>query len=621
MSTKKGLFALFITLAFALPLKAAPQKDFSQIQYYGLDTSELSPEAKQGLDYLLSGKAFHAAVPLSTVDLLEGILDKIPEGLITKTDTVEGRFKAFGRVPSPPERPNVPAGFPLDLNILKRKSPYDGKTYEFMNHNCFQCHAGVVNGLVVAGLPNAHIDQASILDFSNAVSRYYSLPARPKHTEYEEEVLHEFMLENESKIKPAFQSTKTRGDNYGSYAVWNNLARWIDPETAGLRTWPIREGSDYDHYVKNENGEYKEFPTVFPNPWWLLKYKDSIYRYADFVEQEKQAAHFSINFTSIHKEVNFHHPRHVSVIEKILDYVRQLSSPCYPKPGIQEYTGECLTGTLDAEKVEKGRALFHGELTASYGEAPKCAKCHGEYLRMPSFVDDSKPGGWFVKYKDKLKDVKTDPAQSELIRSFKPLMDRVDHLQKFFAGFDEKIIPVGSVPEKPGYLPPPLDGVWASAPYFHNASVPSIEMVLNSKLRPTYWQRDNQDPFAYDLDRVGLSHVGLTSTDYQDAKAGTEVLQSLADWSGLSQIIKDNGAFLEKYLGTKEIPLFEDMLGIKVMPALSPQRVDYRRIYNTTGYGRSNQGHTYGDKLSQAEREAIIEFLKSLSGPDMKPYK
>jgi hypothetical protein len=28
-------------------------------------------------------------------------------------------------------------------------------------------------------------------------------------------------------------------------------------------------------------------------------------------------------------------------------------------------------------------------------------------------------------------------------------------------------------------------------------------------------------------------------------------------------------------------------------------------------------GHTFGDHLSPDERHAIIEFLKSLSGPDM----
>jgi cytochrome c peroxidase len=40
-----------------------------------------------------------------------------------------------------------------------------------------------------------------------------------------------------------------------------------------------------------------------------------------------------------------------------------------------------------------------------------------------------------------------------------------------------------------GYVAPPLDGVWASAPYFHNGSVPTLWHVLNPAKRPAVWQR------------------------------------------------------------------------------------------------------------------------------------
>ena len=29
----------------------------------------------------------------------------------------------------------------------------------------------------------------------------------------------------------------------------------------------------------------------------------------------------------------------------------------------------------------------------------------------------------------------------------------------------------------PGYMVPPLDGIWATAPFFHNGSVPDIKRV------------------------------------------------------------------------------------------------------------------------------------------------
>ena len=40
--------------------------------------------------------------------------------------------------------------------------------------------------------------------------------------------------------------------------------------------------------------------------------------------------------------------------------------------------------------------------------------------------------------------------------------------------------------------------------------------------------------------------------------------------------------------------------------------IDFRRIYDVAQPGRGNQGHTFGDKLSDDERWAVIEYLKTL---------
>ena len=45
-------------------------------------------------------------------------------------------------------------------------------------------------------------------------------------------------------------------------------------------------------------------------------------------------------------------------------------------------------------------------------------------------------------------------------------------------------------------------------------------------------------------------------------------------------------------------------------PAL-PAR-ERRKVYDTTQPGRSNGGHTYGDDLTDDERRAVIEYLKTL---------
>jgi hypothetical protein len=47
-----------------------------------------------------------------------------------------------------------------------------------------------------------------------------------------------------------------------------------------------------------------------------------------------------------------------------------------------------------------------------------------------------------------------------------------------------------------------------------------------------------------------------------------------------------------------------------VDPGLTPH--ERRRIYDTRQPGRSNAGHTFGDALSEQERAAVIEYLKTL---------
>ena len=58
-------------------------------------------------------------------------------------------------------------------------------------------------------------------------------------------------------------------------------------------------------------------------------------------------------------------------------------------------------------------------------------------------------------------------------------------------------------------------------------------------------------------------------------------------------------------------------LGWKVTELATPPGagvppLERRKVYDTAQPGRGNGGHTYGDKLSEAERRAVIEYLKTL---------
>ncbi|MCE9532627.1 MAG: c-type cytochrome [Planctomycetes bacterium] len=111
-----------------------------------------------------------------------------------------------------------------------------------------------------------------------------------------------------------------------------------------------------------------------------------------------------------------------------------------------------------------------------------------------------------------------------------------------------------------GYQAPPLDGIWATAPYFHNGSVPTVYHVLNSKKRPTMLTR------SFKTDEA----------DYDKVKLG---------W---------------KY---REL---EDGPAVEIKP------IERRKIYDTRLPGRGNGGHTFGDHLTEEERMAVIEYLKTL---------
>ena len=108
-----------------------------------------------------------------------------------------------------------------------------------------------------------------------------------------------------------------------------------------------------------------------------------------------------------------------------------------------------------------------------------------------------------------------------------------------------------------GYLAPTMIGIWARAPYFHNGSVPDLMGVLDSKSRPAVWRRTGIEAADWDADRVGWR------------------------WD---------------------------------VPAAMPpvDTVEYRRIYDTSRPGLSNTGHTYGDALSDGERNDLLVYLKSL---------
>ena len=59
-----------------------------------------------------------------------------------------------------------------------------------------------------------------------------------------------------------------------------------------------------------------------------------------------------------------------------------------------------------------------------------------------------------------------------------------------------------------------------------------------------------------------------------------------------------------------------ERLGWKVTEVPAPSAalpaIERRKVYDTRQPGRGNGGHTYGDHLTEEERLAVIEYLKTL---------
>jgi hypothetical protein len=152
--------------------------------------------------------------------------------------------------------------------------------------------------------------------------------------------------------------------------------------------------------------------------------------------------------------------------------------------------------------------------------------------------------------------------------------------------------------------------VWATAPYFHNGSVPTVEAVLNSADRPQIWQRKLQTlngitgfdqglASAYDFQNLGWQHSALSCDQMPGGSAQNCNPLSPAGPSvpELIQSLLDNTLNWAALLSP---------------PGITQDQLATRLVYDTRRLGNGNGGHAFADALSDAQRKAIVEYLKTL---------
>lgn len=284
-----------------------------------------------------------------------------------------------------------------------------------------------------------------------------------------------------------------------------------------------------------------------PGNWWVLRYKNRWLLDGSVVSGNP--VYTNLIWNEIGRGTD------VKTLETWLDQ---------NQPTIDEFTAAVFAAepvrmteffppeSLDIESAKRGKTLFDGT----------CARCHGSYLKgweLPqaaSLTLAERLATVEVRYHEDTPvfDVGTDTLRNRG-------MDSLVQLNDLSISKKSGVI----IKPQTGYVPPPLVGIWARWPYFHNNSAPSLCAVLTraSERPKTYYAGEAEDP-KLDFDR--------TCNGYPMGSAVP------AAW------LKDSEA-----------------------------------LFDTTRQGLGNQGHDEGvflkdgvELFSPAQKQDIIMFLQTL---------
>jgi hypothetical protein len=177
--------------------------------------------------------------------------------------------------------------------------------------------------------------------------------------------------------------------------------------------------------------------------------------------------------------------------------VHKLRSPAWP---------EDILGAIDREKRERGRVIFE----------KKCASCHAEqkredplrYLRVTMTpVQDLNTDRNMVANADHRELRRPDGTQERVAVAAGPVVNDIvfswSHVEEIAAFAREGLSAILRWGSNLGrdetkldrYKARPLDGIWATAPYLHNGSVPNLYQLLVPAARKPFYVGTRQfDP-------------------------------------------------------------------------------------------------------------------------------
>jgi mono/diheme cytochrome c family protein len=370
---------------------------------------------------------------------------------------------------------------------------------EIASFNCLECHAGRFNGELVVGLGVTEADFTSV-PMGDLVDNLPILDIFPGAL---------------GEIEKFAGRYKAVGPHIKMLTVGTNPADMLAAQLAAHHDVDTLAWSD---------APLVDIPDVMapvdPPPWWRAAKKHGLFYNGMNRGDHRGTMMFA---SSLCTDTVAEATEVLSYFNDINAYLESLRAPEYPF-------------AIDEALAAAGAPVF----------AAHCAGCHGTYAEDDA--DETYPNLLLP-----LAVIGTDPALAAgAAAELRPMVDWFN--ASYFGTILQLIVDVPF----PGYVAPPLDGVWATAPYLHNGSVPTLAAVLDSASRPTYWKRKDFDSTHYD--------------------------QSTLGWP-----------FLATQYGQDGAPVSER-----------------KYIYDTSKPGHGNGGHTFGDALTAAERKAVLEYIKTL---------
>lgn len=165
-----------------------------------------------------------------------------------------------------------------------------------------------------------------------------------------------------------------------------------------------------------------------------------------------------------------------------------------------------------------------------------------------------------------------------------------------------------------GYVTPPLHGVWASAPYFHNGSVPDVWGVLKPNDRPDVWRRQRTSTDVHFNAFETRIHGESSGYNWERMGWSYDEINCAAGAGGVPYYTCQPGADLPAELQWGTDLLLGGLLWPTwiVPPPVGAQGLEDRMIFSKNMYSKKNRGHAWTQALTDLERRALLEYMKTL---------